>query len=227
MARRGLGVLHHDEPQLGLQRERSRLQVGGAAHRAAGRDGVEGRESAAQRGSQGGRHFPDESVERLRAIGAWMRVNGSAIYGSTASPFAAATFRATTQPNRLNLFLTEWSDAVVLPGLRTPVARAYLLADAARTPLVAQPDETGIRITLPAASPRSDLFRARLRIRPPARGHAVMMRSVPWFVALSLPGTLLGQVGAGAAMDQRGDDLAGAEGGAGGGVTSGAGGPRP
>jgi alpha-L-fucosidase len=97
--------------------------------------------------------FPPESVERLQAIGAWMRVNGGAIYGSTASPFAAAPFRATSQPNRLNLFLTGWSDAVVLPGLRTPVVRAYLLADAAQTPLAAQLSEAGLRVTLPPSPP--------------------------------------------------------------------------
>lgn len=97
--------------------------------------------------------FPEESVERLKAIGAWMRVNGSAIYGSTASPFAAGPFRATSQPNRLNLFLTEWSGAVVLPGLRTPVARAYLLADTGRTPLAAQIGEAGVRVMLPPSPP--------------------------------------------------------------------------
>ena len=97
--------------------------------------------------------FPEESVERLRGIGAWMRVNGSAIYGSTASPFATASFRATAQPNRLNLFVSQWSDAIVLPGLRTPVARAYLLADATRTPLPAQPGEAGFRVRLPSSAP--------------------------------------------------------------------------
>ncbi|HTL06166.1 MAG TPA: alpha-L-fucosidase [Gemmatimonadales bacterium] len=97
--------------------------------------------------------FPEESVERLRAIGAWMRVNGGAIYGSGASPFARAPFRATSQPNRLNLFLTAWSDALELPGLATPVARAYLLADASRAPLVTRTTDAGIRVALPAGPP--------------------------------------------------------------------------
>ena len=97
--------------------------------------------------------FPPESVERLRSLGAWMRVNGAAIYGSTASPFKAAPFRVTSQPNRLNLFLTEWPDAVLLPGLRTPVTRAYLLADAGRTPLATEAVAGGVRVTLPARAP--------------------------------------------------------------------------
>jgi alpha-L-fucosidase len=31
--------------------------------------------------------FPPESVDRLEAIGTWMRVNGDAIHGRPASPF--------------------------------------------------------------------------------------------------------------------------------------------
>src|SRR5690349_15056730 len=97
--------------------------------------------------------FPEESVERLTAIGRWMRVNGGAIYGSTASPFKEAPFRATSESNRLNLFVTAWSDALVLPGLRTPVARAYLLADAARAPLATRATDAGVQVTLPPSPP--------------------------------------------------------------------------
>ena len=32
--------------------------------------------------------IPQPSVERLRGVGAWMKVNGEAIYGTTASPFS-------------------------------------------------------------------------------------------------------------------------------------------
>ena len=36
--------------------------------------------------------FPQASVERLADIGKWMKVNGEAIYGSTASPFKRLTW---------------------------------------------------------------------------------------------------------------------------------------
>ena len=96
--------------------------------------------------------FPDESVERLAAIGRWMRTNGTAIYGSTASPFPNTPFRVTSQPRRLNLFLKEWVPVAELPGLRTPIARAYLMADQTRAPL----SVTGNRVTLPDQGPSGE-----------------------------------------------------------------------
>jgi len=98
--------------------------------------------------------FPDESVERLQAIGTWMAVNGSAIHGTTASPFTHARFRATSKPNRLNLFLTEWTtDGLEVPGLRTPIRKAYLLADQEQRPLRVSNEGPGAIISLPPTPP--------------------------------------------------------------------------
>jgi len=79
--------------------------------------------------------FPEESVERLAAIGRWMRANGEAIYGTSASLFASAPFRSTTKRNRIYLFVTDWPEVPPLqvPGLKTPIRKAYLLADPAAT----------------------------------------------------------------------------------------------
>ncbi|HTO73894.1 MAG TPA: alpha-L-fucosidase [Gemmatimonadales bacterium] len=98
--------------------------------------------------------FPQESVDRLEAIGRWMAVNGSAIHGTTASPFASAPFRATSAANRLNLFVTNWTTAgLKVPGLRTPIRNAYLLADQARQALTVSSDENGATIALPPTPP--------------------------------------------------------------------------
>ncbi|HEV8125170.1 MAG TPA: alpha-L-fucosidase [Gemmatimonadales bacterium] len=98
--------------------------------------------------------FPEESVERLHALGAWMAVNGSAIHGTMASPFAHARFRATSKANRLYLFLTEWTtDGLEVPGLRTPVQKAYLLADPELRPLRVSNEGPGAIITLPPTPP--------------------------------------------------------------------------
>ena len=97
--------------------------------------------------------FPPESVDRLRGLGRWMAVNGTAIHGTTASPFAHAPFRATSKPNRLHLFLTDWpAGGLSVPGLRTPVRRASLLADPGRALPTAR-DARGVTVTLPAAAP--------------------------------------------------------------------------
>ena len=84
--------------------------------------------------------FPEESVERLAAMGRWMRVNGEAIHGTTASLFADAPFRSTTRGNRIYLFLEEWPRSLRLPGLKTPVRRTSLLGAPDRhAPVVVDP----------------------------------------------------------------------------------------
>jgi alpha-L-fucosidase len=82
--------------------------------------------------------FPRESVDRLAGIGRWTKVNGEAIYGTTASLFAKAPFRSTTKGNRIYLFLTDWpAGSLPLPGLKTPVREVTVLADPGRRPAVA------------------------------------------------------------------------------------------
>lgn len=102
--------------------------------------------------------FPEESVERLHAMGKWMAMNGEAIRGTTASPFAKAPFRATSKPNRLYLFLAEWpAGPLLIPGLRTGPLRASLLADPARSPLPISQSDAGVVLTL-STSPSDSLW---------------------------------------------------------------------
>lgn len=72
-------------------------------------------------------------VERLEAIGAWLDVNGEAIYGTRKSPFGAQSFGRTTYDaaaKRLYLHVDEWPEggALELTGGAVKAARAWPLA---------------------------------------------------------------------------------------------------
>ena len=104
-------------------------------------------------GPMGDGRIPQESIDGLRGMGAWMRVNGGAIYASRATPFAKAPVRVTSQPNRLNLFVDEWlGGELTLPALRTAPQHAWLLEDRTlRLPTAMSPD--GVTVTLPERGP--------------------------------------------------------------------------
>ena len=73
--------------------------------------------------------IPQVCRDNLQRIGAWMKVNGEAIYGTQASPFPFLPWGyATRKGNTLYLHITDWSTRISVPlGLK--VKRAWLLAD--------------------------------------------------------------------------------------------------
>ncbi|MCE9596150.1 MAG: alpha-L-fucosidase [Planctomycetes bacterium] len=80
--------------------------------------------------------FPPESVKRLAQVGAWMKVNGASIHGTTASVFESLDFgrctvRVGARKTKLFLHVFDWpaSRELVLPGLGNKAKRAYPLAD--------------------------------------------------------------------------------------------------
>jgi len=80
--------------------------------------------------------IPDPSVERLKAVGAWMKTNGEAIYGTTASPFrklewGRCTVKKTAGKNRFYLHVFDFPEDGILriPGLASKVDEAWPLKD--------------------------------------------------------------------------------------------------
>jgi alpha-L-fucosidase len=99
--------------------------------------------------------IPAASVERLKEIGAWMSVNGDAIYGTTATPFGKLPFegRCTQKPGKLYLHVFDWpTDHKLLVPMASEIRSAYLLAKPENKLSVATTAD-GKTITLPAITP--------------------------------------------------------------------------
>ncbi len=79
--------------------------------------------------------FPMESIDLLKGIGSWMKVNGEAIHGTQANPFPLdyEWGRITTRPGRLYLMFFRWpKDGFVLYGLRNQIRGIHFLEEPSR-----------------------------------------------------------------------------------------------
>jgi len=105
--------------------------------------------------------FPEESIDRLRDVGAWMQVNGEAIYGTSGSPFEHLPWGRCTRKalesgdTRLYLHVFDWPEdgLLAVPGIYNEAIQACLLADAGRTPLEVWRDGGALVVQLPAEAP--------------------------------------------------------------------------
>jgi alpha-L-fucosidase len=98
--------------------------------------------------------IPAPSVERLAAIGKWMKVNSESIYGTTASPLGEVPWgRCTSKAGKLYLHVFDWpaNGKLEVSGLKNKVKKAYLLADKKEAKLpVEQMSKEKIVITVPS-----------------------------------------------------------------------------
>ncbi|MGA2543428.1 MAG: alpha-L-fucosidase [Verrucomicrobiota bacterium] len=102
--------------------------------------------------------IPGPSIERLKAVGAWMKVNGDAIYATSASPFKRLPWGRCTKTisgNQTTLYLHVFNWPVdgklLVPGLKNSVTSAQLLAGANPLPFTSTPD--GVEVRVPDAAP--------------------------------------------------------------------------
>jgi len=103
--------------------------------------------------------FPQASVDRLRDIGRWMKVNGEAIYATQASPFKSLPWGRCTRKDieggvRLYLHVFDWpaDGKLVLPGILNEPRKAYLFADAG-TDLAVERADDALIVRIPAQAP--------------------------------------------------------------------------
>jgi len=100
--------------------------------------------------------IPGASVERLAAMGEWMKVNGESIYGTKASPLGEVPWgRCTARPGKLYLHVFNWpsNGKLEVPGLKDQVRKAYLLADKKHARLPLTRSENGVVVAVPANAP--------------------------------------------------------------------------
>lgn len=102
--------------------------------------------------------FPQESIDALKNVGAWMKVNGEAIYGTKGSPldtlpWGRCTRKESSSGTILYLSVFKWpSDGKLLvPGLKNTVSSTKLLANGATLKTTA--DKNGLIINVPNKAP--------------------------------------------------------------------------
>jgi alpha-L-fucosidase len=114
-------------------------------------------------------------VQRLNEIGAWMKVNGEAIYGTSPTIFGAEAgafsptekdrrgnprfipawdWRCTTKPGEIYIHIFKWpAGQIQLPGIKGKITKAYLLADPGHHALKFQQTAQSVTIQLPDKAP--------------------------------------------------------------------------
>ena len=96
--------------------------------------------------------IPEAEVQRLKEMGGWLKVNGEAIYGTSAGPLmkAPAWGRVTQRPGKLYLHVFDWpvTGNLLLP-ITGNVVKAYLLTAPGRT-LAFSASDDGVEIRVPA-----------------------------------------------------------------------------
>lgn len=99
--------------------------------------------------------IPEDSAERLRQIGDWLRTNGESIYGTTAGPFTWLPWgTATRKGDTLYLQVFQWPpDGLLRVPLANKPLKAWLLADPGKATLPVDQKGDRLLIHLPKTPP--------------------------------------------------------------------------
>jgi alpha-L-fucosidase len=138
--------------------------------------------------------IPQPQIDRLLAMGQWLKVNGDAIYATGANPFVRASadpaapapgrgralpwdWRATTKFNpdgtgKIFLHIFQWpadgNFAITYTGFKGNVTKAYLLATTAavEAKTTANGEQTTLALKLPTAAPDPIASVVCLEVKP-------------------------------------------------------------
>ena len=105
-------------------------------------------------------------VERLQAMGAWMKVNGDSIYGTTYGPWQNLPFgKSTAKGKTIYLHVFDWpSNAQLeLPALQARVSRITVLATRQNIRLKQKRDRLLITVPVAAPDPNDSVLRIDTR----------------------------------------------------------------
>lgn len=102
--------------------------------------------------------IPPPAVDRLRAVGQWLRTNGKAIYGATSTPLTTHTLAYSTRVgNRLYLLVQRWPGSTVpLAWCGNSVRSARLLANGRKARIEQKGDRVWLH-DLPQYAPDPDM----------------------------------------------------------------------
>ncbi len=101
--------------------------------------------------------LPDDAVQRLREIGAWMKTYGESIYGTTAGPFTYLPWgTATRKGDTIYLHIFKWpADGKLKVPLNNDVKTAAMLAPGGIEPLKTHREHGHLLVELPSKAPDS------------------------------------------------------------------------
>ena len=101
--------------------------------------------------------IPAPSVERLREMGRWLKVNGEAIYGADPSPVDMPGWgRYTAKDNHVYAHVFDWpADGKLSVQGIDGIQKAWLLADDSQTLLSMEKSQDQLTLQVPPAAPDS------------------------------------------------------------------------
>ena len=114
--------------------------------------------------------FPQESIDILKGMGEWMKINSEAIYGTKANPLAPVTWgRITAKDSKkettLYLSIFDWpkDGKLVVPGLKNEVVSVKILSNSKS--LKSKTEGEGLAVSLPekAVDPIATVIKLELK----------------------------------------------------------------